>query len=121
MYIPRLSWCITAFYGTASIHMYTVFVVYFFSQNKRTVLAGPHKSDLHVHVPYRTYTLWVFNFANFANLELFAKLIRLKFEPLRCHVHAQVHMILRSMCACWIDYIGSITYDHARDRGRRAV
>ena len=38
---------------------------------------------------YSAYVLWVFNFTNFVNLELFVKLIQLKFEPLRCHVHGQ--------------------------------
>ena len=36
-------------------------------------------------LPYSTYISWVFNFANLANLEF----IKLKFEPLRCHVHGQ--------------------------------
>ena len=40
-------------------------------------------------IPYSAYISRVFNFANFANLEPFAKLIQLKFEPLGCHAHGQ--------------------------------
>ena len=34
----------------------------------------------------------VFNLANLANFESFAKCIQLKFEPLHCHVHVQHSM-----------------------------
>ena len=33
---------------------------------------------------------WVFNFAN---LELFAKFIQLKFEPLRCHTYGRLEFV----------------------------
>ena len=33
--------------------------------------------------------LRVFNFANFTNLDSFAKFIQLNFEPLHCHVKGQ--------------------------------
>ena len=38
-------------------------------------------------LPYSTYILQVFNFANFTNLESFMKLIQLKFEP---HASAKI-------------------------------
>ena len=40
-------------------------------------------------LPYGAYISRVFNFANFANLESFAKFIQRKFEPLRCNTHGQ--------------------------------
>ena len=39
-------------------------------------------------VPYSAYVLQVINFVNYANLELFAKLIQLKFEPLQFELWA---------------------------------
>ena len=39
------------------------------------------------YILYSTYISRVFNFANFTNLESFAKFIQLKFEPLRCNMH----------------------------------
>ena len=39
--------------------------------------------------PYGAYISRVFNFANFANLESFAKFIQRKFEPLRCNTYGQ--------------------------------
>ena len=42
-----------------------------------------------VGILYGAYISRVFNFANFANLELFAKFIQRKFEPLCCNTHGQ--------------------------------
>ena len=41
------------------------------------------------YIPYSAYISRVFNFANIANLESFAKFIQRKFEPLRCNTHGQ--------------------------------
>ena len=41
------------------------------------------------HLLYSAYILQVFNFANFVNLELLAKFIQLKFQPLHCNTHGQ--------------------------------
>ena len=40
-------------------------------------------------IPYSAYISRVFNFANFANLESFAKFIQRNFEPLHCNTHGQ--------------------------------
>ena len=52
-------------------------------------VAGMWLGDNEKRIPYSAYISRVFNFMNFANLELFTKFIQLKFESLRCHMHGQ--------------------------------
>ena len=47
------------------------------------------KVDVGRVILYSTYILQIFNFANFANLESFAKFIQLNVEPLCYHTHGQ--------------------------------
>ena len=45
------------------------------------------KSVFSFPIPFSAYISRVFNFANIANLESFAKFIQRKFEPLHCNTH----------------------------------
>ena len=49
--------------------------------NEQLLLYSLVKYERQKHVPYSAYTSRVFIFTNFANLESFAKLIQVKFEP----------------------------------------